>query len=72
VTELDEALADEESRAGATGSLRGLIDRIILTPDGNSLREVNADRQAIREVSDRTSLSRGDGNVRQIRLLDTR
>jgi site-specific DNA recombinase len=38
VTELAEALADEESRAGATESLRGLIDSITLTPDASTLR----------------------------------
>ncbi len=38
VGELAEALAHEESRAGAAESLRGLIDGITLTPDGGELR----------------------------------
>jgi len=38
VGELADALAHEESRAGAAEALRGLIDGIILTPDGGELR----------------------------------
>ena len=38
VTELAAALAHEESRVGAAEALRGLIDCITLTPDGEELR----------------------------------
>jgi len=40
--------------------------------DHAAAREMNADRQAIREVPECASLSLADGNVRQVRLLDPR
>jgi hypothetical protein len=38
VTQLAQGLQHEESRTGAAEALRGLIEAIVLTPDGQTLR----------------------------------
>ena len=69
VTELAEALGDEESRAGATESLRGLIDAITLTPHGNSLRiELQGNLAAMLKAADETS-SPNDDELVQIMVV---